>query len=563
MLEGRSSSSYQAPLSSLDLYEKYRQRQDESGRKQLEITALLEPEVTDYVYRHAHPKLASYMVAAWMVDNQKADVAEVARQQGLDAKAIEKLAKYLKADGSFRPALANWHAATRDTVRAVAEEYAALIAEPAARWKGILETWAQSVLNDLENGRKPRPEIRFEGFAFTKESDRFFGDVSCLAKTFNVKAREDGAFAIAEPDRVRYVSEQTRQRVERLEKELAELKKTSPERPPMAHAVAESDRFEQHVFIRGNHANPGRPVAKRFPVVLAGDNQPPVATLSGRLELGRWLGAASNPLPARVAVNRLWQWHFGEGLVRTPDNFGLRGEAPTHPELLDYLAARFVESGWSVKDMHRFIMNSSTYRFSSETKGDAWAKDPGNRLWSRFERRRISAEEIRDSWLAVNGKLDLRTGSYLDAVQGFKTYSRRGRKMDEHLRRTVYLPVDRNGLATMMVLFDFPDSTTSTGKRGETYIAPQALYLMNKDFFRQQALAFTQRLLGAPDLTTQARIEQGILRAWGRPASLTETAQLSAFLAGYPNQKGEDGVPASWLALGRLLLESNNFFYID
>ncbi len=563
-LEGRSSSLYQAPLSSPEIYAVYKQRQEEVARKQLEIAALLEPEVTDYVYREVHPKLASYMVAAWRVDRQKADVAEVARQEGLDAKAVEKLAKYLSDDGSFRPALAKWHAATADTVHAVASEYASMIAEPAARWKAIVKKWAQSVRNDLAGGRKPAPQIRYEGFAFTRESDRFFGDISFLAKTFNERDRQDGAFAIPEADRVRYVSEPIRQRVEQLEKELAELKKTSPEKPPMTHAVSEGDRFDQRIFIRGNSANHGPVVAKRFPAALTGGNQPAVTTPSGRLELGQWLGSASNPLPARVAVNRIWQWHFGEGLVRTPDNFGLRGESPTHPELLDYLAARFIEGGWSVKDLHRAIMNSSTYRFSSETNGPAWENDPANRLWSRFARRRMSAEEIRDSWLAVNGKLDLRTGSYLDAVAGSRTDSRRERtRMDEHFRRTVYLPVDRNSLAAMMVLFDFPDSTTSTGKRGETYIAPQALYLMNNDFFRQQALTFARRLLAAPDLSSAARVEQGILRAWGRLASPPETEQLIAFLDGYPKRKDEDGVPASWLALGRLLLESNHFFYID
>jgi len=154
-----SSSLYQAPLSSALVYEAYRQRQDLIARKQLEIAALLEPEATDYVHREVHLKLARYMVAAWMVDRQKADAAEVARQEGLDPKAIEKPVKYLKDDGSFRPALAKWHAATADTVHAVAGEYAALIAEPAARWKGILEKWARPALNDLAAGKKPAAKV--------------------------------------------------------------------------------------------------------------------------------------------------------------------------------------------------------------------------------------------------------------------------------------------------------------------------------------------------------------------------------------------------------------------
>jgi len=559
-LEGRSSMLYFAPLTSDEVYGKFKRRQDEITSKQLEIEAVLEPEVTAYVYREIHPKLASYMVAAWTVEHQKMAAADVAKERGLDAKMLEKLAKYLRADGSFRPFLARWYAATPANVNQIADEYAAMIREPAQRWRGILDKWAASAIADVAQGKKPTPQVRFEGFAFSQESERFFGDISFLAKTFNEKDREDGAFAIADKDRKRFVSPETRAKVELLEKQLAELRKTAPERPLVTHAVAEDQPFEQHVFVRGSHGNLGKPVAKRFPVVLAGENQPPVSTVSGRLELGQWLGSPTNPLPARVAVNRLWQWHFGEGLVRTPDNFGLRGEAPTHPELLDYLASRFIERGWSMKDMHKFIMTSAAYRFSSATKSEAWEKDPGNRLWSRFQRRRISAEEMRDSWLAVNGKLDLKMGSYLDPVAGSRTDARRGRtKMDEHFRRTMYLPVDRNGLATMMALYDFADSTTATGQRGETYIAPQALYLMNNDFFQQQAAVFAKRLRDTPEMTDQQRIEQGILRAWGRPASAEETQQMLAFLAGYPGGNQD----AAWTTLGRLLLESNHFFYVD
>jgi hypothetical protein len=280
--------------------------------------------------------------------------------------------------------------------------------------------------------------------------------------------------------------------------------------------------------------------------------------------LARWIGSPANPLTARVMVNRVWLGHFGQGLVRTPDNFGLRGEAPTHPELLDYLAARFVEERWSIKALHRLIMSSSTYRFSSRTAPEAWEKDPDNRLWSRFQRRRLSVEEMRDSWLALDGTLDLRMGSYLDPVAGSRTDARKGRtRMDEHFRRTLYLPVDRNNLATMMVLFDFADSTTSTGQRGETYIAPQALYLMNNDFFRERAVTFAKRLLQPPDATDRARIEDGVLRAWGRHASPEETDELLAFVRNHPRSSEHLDVPAGWVALSRLLLESNNFFYID
>jgi hypothetical protein len=563
-LEGRSSTLYVAPLVASDVYGAFKKRQDEIAAKQLTIEAVIEPEITDYVYRQLHPKLVDYLVAAWTVENKNLPISDVARDQHLDKKILEKLTNYLKPDGSFRPFLANWHAATEANVRTIAEEYAALTQKPAKRWRGILEKWAQDVHEAVASGKQPPREVRFEGFAFTEESERFFGDISFLANTFNERDRQDGAFAIPEKERKQYLSSVTLKKVEQLERELAELKRTAPKSPQVTHGVAEGEPFEQRVFIRGNHANLGRPVPKRFPLVLAGDKQPPIPSGSGRLEMARWIASASNPLTSRVAANRIWLGHFGQGLVRTPDNFGLRGEAPTHPELLDYLASWFIEEGWSIKAMHRLIMTSATYRFSSQTSSEAWEKDPGNRLWSRFQRRRLSAEEMRDSWLAVDGSLDLRMGSYMDPVAGSRTDARRGRtRMDEHFRRTVYLPVDRNNLATMMVLFDFTDSTTSTGQRGETYIAPQALYLMNNDFFRDRAVTFAKRLLKDPAASDRERIEEGVLRAWGRPASGEETTEMLAFLSGHPKRADSQKIPAAWVSLCRVLLESNNFVYVD
>ena len=564
-LPGRSSQIYLAPLVPDDVYQRYKQRQDEIAAKKLEIEALVEPEVTDYVYRERHPRMADYMLAAWKVNHGQGKADDVAREGGLDAVSLERLAKYLAPDGSFRPYLTKWRDATEAEAPAVAAEYAAMIQEPAERWRSILRKWSEEALAAVREGRKPPPEVRFEGFAFTKESERFFGEISFLASTFNERDREDGAFAIAEKERKQYLSAETRERVERLEQELEQLKATAPPMPAMTHGVAEGEQFEQRVFIRGNYSNLGEPAPKVFPAVLDRGESEPVQSGSGRLELGRWLGSERNPLTARVIVNRVWSWHFGEGLVRTPDNFGLRGEKPTHPELLDHLATRFMAQGWSIKQLHREIMTSSAYRFSSEVSPRAWEKDPANRLWSRFERRRLTAEEMRDSWLAVDGSLDLKTGGMLDKVDSVKR-SRGPVKMDDSLRRTLYLPVDRNQPATMMALADFVDSTTSAASREETYTAPQALYLMNNDFFDQRAQAFAQRLLQLEGLSDQQRIEQAVVRAWGRRATAAETEQLSAFLASYPRESAppaEAEAPAEWVSLCRLLLASNNFFYID
>src|SRR5204863_7012297 len=146
---------------------------------------------------------------------------------------------------------------------------------------------------------------------------------------------------------------------------------------------------EAPLLRRGNHLSPGKPVPRRFPTVLAGEHQPPLpATQSGRLELARWIASPDHPLTVRVLVNRVWRWHFGQGLVRSVDNFGLLGERPTHPELLDFLARRFVASGWSVKAMHRLIVLSATYRMASTHDAKAAAADPDNRLWWRVNVRR-------------------------------------------------------------------------------------------------------------------------------------------------------------------------------
>src|SRR6185436_7016622 len=191
--------------------------------------------------------------------------------------------------------------------------------------------------------------------------------------------------------------------------ELAALEATMPKLPE-AMAVSDAKPENLRVHIRGSHLTLGEETPRQFPRILSAETQTPlVGEKSGRLDLAQWMTRAENPLTSRVMVNRLWQWHFGEGIVRSSDNFGLLGEKPTHPELLDYLARRFVDDGWSIKKMHRRMMLSAAYQMSgiSESNG---AVDPENRLLSHFPRRRLEAEEIRDSLLTVSDALDCRMG---------------------------------------------------------------------------------------------------------------------------------------------------------
>src|SRR5436305_2669087 len=219
-----------------------------------------------------------------------------------------------------------------------------------------------------------------------------------------------------------------------------------PKNPPMAMAVSEGKVETVRVHLRGNHLTLGAEAPRRFPRVLAGDRQPPLPqTQSGRRELADWLTRDDHPLTARVMVNRIWLGHFGEGLVRTPDNFGNLGDRPTHPELLDWLALRFAQSGWSVKAMHRLLLTSAAYGMSTAHDETAARLDPDNRLLWRFHRQRLEVEALRDAILAVSGGLDRTMGGSLLNVPN-RQYVSVHKNYENYAspRRSVYLPVVRS-----------------------------------------------------------------------------------------------------------------------
>lgn len=256
----------------------------------------------------------------------------------------------------------------------------------------------------------------------------------------------------------------------------------SPGAPRFAVTLVDkSDQKNPRVFRRGNPANRGEEIPRRYLELIAGENREPFHQGSGRLELARAIASADNPLTARVIVNRIWAHHFGEGLVRTLNDFGTRSEAPTHPELLDWLALNFVENGWSIKKLHRLIMLSSTYRQSSTPSDSAITKDPQNRLLSHMPRRRLAFEELRDSLLHATGELTTQSGGKPVPLFG----------RDLVARRAVYGLVDRQFLPGVYRVFDFPNPDLPSGQRPLTTVPQQALYLMNNRFLmdRAQSLA--------------------------------------------------------------------------
>lgn len=273
---------------------------------------------------------------------------------------------------------------------------------------------------------------------------------------------------------------------------------------PMCMGVIEKDKIrDSFVFERGEIAHPVKPVARGFPRVLElSDARQPAKAQSGRLELAQWLTSRDHPLTARVMANRVWRHLFGSGIVRTVDNFGFSGERPSHPELLDHLAVKFVDGGWSVKSLVREIVLSRSYRQSSAFRPDCFERDPDNRMLWRTNKRRLDAEVIRDSMLAVSGKLDTSRlpGSLIANLAGQSVSLLGFNKevppdFDGTLRRSVYLPVVRDHLPDALELFDFAEPSLVTGSRDVTNVPLQALYLMNGAFVQGQADALADRVM--------------------------------------------------------------------
>lgn len=532
-VEPKVSQIYFAPLVPQEEYQRYQMSQRGIETKQKLREATEEIESAYYVRNQLLPRFTDYLVAAREVYEEGEDLEKASRKLALDKAILQRWVDYLKPGKEFRPYLENWHRADASTVNRVADEYRALYENIQTRWTRQLLVWRQGVaLATVEGGKSPeKPQIEGPESAFSGEDDkaRFFFEVSHFSGSSEEPSIK-GPFSLSAEERDSLLPKEAVDSLASLRKELAALKKASPPQPPMAGAVTEGESVQQRVLLRGNHRNPGEVVPKQFPVVLAGDQQTAIAQGSGRKELAEWLTQTDHALTSRVMVNRLWQWHFGEGLVRTPNNFGITGEKPTHPELLDYLSIQFVENGWSIKAMHRLLMLSNTYRMSSQPNQQAKEKDPDNRLLSRFSRRRLSVEEIRDSFLAVDGALDLTMGGKIATKLKNDEYEKQPDiKPDEIRRRSVYIPLVRNKLPSILKLFDFVDPSASTVKRTESNIAPQALFMMNSDFIRQRSRAFAEYLI-ASNADEAARMERVYWIALSRGPDPQEAEEMLAYI---------------------------------
>jgi len=343
-------------------------------------------------------------------------------------------------------------------------------------------------------------------------------------------------------------------------KERAELEAQVPD---SEFAVVTEDYLPHNVrlHIRGNHKNLGDEVPRGVLSVVGNAVNCPSGS-SGRLELADWLADRGNPLVARVMVNRIWKHHFGQGLVRSTDNFGKMGEAPSHPELLDYLASRFVADGWSVKKLQRLMLLTDAYARSSTASEEATKLDPQNRLLQHMPVQRLEAEAIRDSMLVISGSLDPKL--FGPSVTPFISSWQEGRgkplsgPLDGNGRRSIYIQVRRNFMTPMFLAFDYPVPISTIGSRTVSTVPSQALMMMNNEFIAQQAKRWAERSVADSGTPTE-RINRMYETAFARSATADEIAKVRRFVDG---QEGRAEIDA-WADVAHVLMNSPEFIYLQ
>ena len=505
--------------------EAYDAAQAAVAAKSREIDAVLESESARI---HASESVAYLLVALSL----QADRA------GMDRAAMQKIAK---SEGLESTRIRRWialldkakdHPQVKASIRVV--RVAGGIADDESRRVALhaaeeLERHVEAVLRRRSEGAK------IDG-----------ADETLLRGLFDKK----GPLAEGKDKVEKQLSASDKARLAALRAEKDRLEKAAPPKYPVVHALKDAEKpADANILVRGNPKSPGPKAPRRFLTVLGGGST--FAQGSGRLELARAIADPDNPLTARVMVNRIWQHHFGRGLVGTPSNFGMLGERPSHPELLDHLARRFVADGWSIKALHREILLSATYRQTSRTDAQAQEVDPENRLLGRMNRSRLEIEAWRDAVLAVSGQLDGAVGG-----PSMKIDAR------ENRRRTYYAAVSRHDLAPMLRLFDFPDPNITGAARVRTTVPLQALVLLNDEFLIESARALATRVQGESD-DDDGRIQRAYALLFGRPATERERRIGRDYLtASEPGESASSDL-SRWERYAQALLGTNEFAFID
>jgi hypothetical protein len=550
--------------------EEYRKFQEEVGKLQAELDQFVGAKHVEFLDQ-ARQQTAGYLVrvAAGSTNTLLNKLPFLSLDPNdLRPRMVRRWQQYL--DRTAKPdhaALGLWH----DLLKVPTDGFAEKATPVLARWQALPAGTAAGQCNplvqnafkaDVPATRMDVPRIygklltdayaAWQAAGANKEAlDKLPADIRQLAEALlGPGAPTD----ITKEDVVEHLNRADRNKHSELQKKVETFQASSPAAPPRAMVVADNrNPGDARVFIRGQQSRQGDIVPRQFLLVLSeANNRPPFRDGSGRLELARAIVQPANPLTRRVIANRLWMHHFGEPLVNSPSDFGLRCDPPVQPELLDYLAALLLDRGWSLKDLHREIVLSSTYRQSSADRPDCRAADPENRLLWRMNRRRLELEAVRDTLLALAGRLD--TAAYGRPVElTTEPFTR---------RRAVYGFIDRQDLPNMFRVFDIASPDQSSPRRPRTTVPQQALFLMNSPFTIQQSQALAASLPAAESVDDGQRVT-ALYRAIFQRSPTAEEEQIGhQFIAA----AGADAAGARlnlWEQYAQLLLMTSEVMYVD
>jgi mono/diheme cytochrome c family protein len=539
------------PLAPKSVVDEYNEQDKKIEKKEKLLDEFMRTESTQLGETLAL-QASKYMVAAWKVSGEpKEDVARVVDAEKLDYELFDRWVKFLAKPPKFYPYLTRWQemvksGGTEKEARALADDFQALLLDVMFEKKEIKDENEIIAAKALPGTKKKEPAKLPSDFvtnddfcpgcglelkSLPVEKNNLWTDVfqRDLADGFDPAQMFDrikpGLLAFRGWGLERQLSADRRRYVDALRTDIEALRKAQPPKYAFVHGVGDVDQpTNLRVGKRGSPYNLGDEVPRHFVSVLSDGTPRPFEHGSGRLDLADAI--VNHPLAMRVIVNRIWKGHFGTGLVDTPSNFGVAGERPTNPELLEYLAQAFVDNKLSIKQLQRDIMLSAVYQLSADHDAHDFEKDSGNRLYWRFDRRRMTAEQLRDSLLFVSGALDLKAGGPSTALT------------PSFARRTVYGKVSRYKLDDYLQLFDFPSPNLSAEKRFTTSVPLQRLFLMNSDFMEQQGELLARRVANEADNT--ARIQKAYRLVFGRAATAAEVKAGLSFLSTEPLKTYEE-----------------------
>jgi mono/diheme cytochrome c family protein/cytochrome c553 len=558
---------------------------------------------------------AKYMMAVWKCEvpdkktGEAAKPVELAAQDKLDLELLERWQRFLKKEPAFYPYLKDWQSmiakkGSEKEAQKLADAFELLVMDVVAERKKVKEKNEKILAKGL-----PEEEVKsiplpngFKSFfdqhqlelkSLERERQNLYTDMflyELTEETSNIPGRRfrPGLLVFSGYGLERQLSAEWNAHIASVKADIEKMRKAMPKQFPFVHGVKDDENPANiKIHLRGSPYSLGEEAPRQFPMVLASADAKPFSKGSGRAELADAI--AAHPLTARVIVNRVWRQHFGTGIVETPSNFGVAGEKPSHPELLEYLASEFVANGRSIKKLHRMILLTSAYQLSSEYSAENAAKDSSNRLYWRANRQRMDAEQIRDSMLVASDTLDRKM---FGPSEEFK---------DDFKRRTVYGRVSRFKLDTYLTLFDFPNPNITAEKRYITNVPLQRLFFLNSDFVYGQASKFVRRL--QEEETDEKKIAKAYRLLFQRDATPAELKVGLDYLAAErarpadkesdkkngeddpkslkptDEESGEEGWQMSrpevaeekkkkqkadpWIQYARVLLSSSEFTFID